>query len=122
VAPLTAAVLGSVPAGRSGLASGTNNAMSRIAGLLAIAAVGAAVSTAFASQVNRDLGHRPIGAHVRATIRTRPLVTSVPGLPAADHHVLVGASVHAFRIGMEIAAALAALGGVIALIGIENTG
>ena len=120
VAPLTAAVLGSVPAGRSGLASGTNNAMSRIAGLLAIAAVGAAVSTAFASHVNRDLGHRPIGADVRATIRTRPLVTSAPGLPAADHHVLVGASVHAFRIGMEIAAALAALGGVIALIGIEN--
>ena len=92
----------------------------RIAGLLAIAAVGAAVSTAFASQVNRDLSHRPISAHVRATIRTRPLVTSAPGLPAADHHVLVGASVHAFRIGMEIAAALAALGGVIALIGIEN--
>ncbi|HET6864900.1 MAG TPA: MFS transporter, partial [Solirubrobacteraceae bacterium] len=48
VAPLTATVLGSVPAGRSGLASGTNNAVARIAGLLAIAAVGAAVSGGFA--------------------------------------------------------------------------
>jgi EmrB/QacA subfamily drug resistance transporter len=119
VAPLTATVLGSVPAGHSGLASGTNNAMSRIAGLLAIAAVGAAVSAAFVSHVDRD---RSLTPQVRSEIRTRPLVTSAPGLPAHDHAALVDASVHAFRVGMEIAAALAALGGVIALIGIENTG
>ena len=56
VAPLTATVLGSVPAGHSGLASGTNNAVARIAGLLAIAAVGAAVSAAFASRLGHDLG------------------------------------------------------------------
>jgi hypothetical protein len=120
VAPLTAAVLGSVPAGHSGLASGTNNAMSRIAGLLAIAVVGAAVSAAFANQVDHDLGHRPLSPAVRTAIRTRPLVTEAPGLPAGDQAALLDASVHAFRIGMEIAAALAALGGIIALIGIEN--
>jgi hypothetical protein len=120
VAPLTATVLGSVPPGRAGLASGTNNAMSRIAGLLAIAVVGAAVSAAFATKVDHDLGRRAITPQVRTAIRTRPLVTSAPGLPAGDHTVLVEASVHAFRIGMEIAAALAALGGLIALIGIEN--
>ncbi len=119
VAPLTATVLGSVPAGRSGLASGTNNAVARIGSLLAIAVVGAAVSAAFVSQLGGDLAHTP-GAHaVLDAARTRPLVT---GGPAGVHHALVEASVHAFRIGMEIAAALAALGGVIALIGIENTG
>lgn len=115
VAPLTATVLGSVPAGRSGLASGTNNAVARIAGLLAIAAVGAAVSGGFASRLDHDLGHR-----APAAIRSRPLVTSAPGQPAVVHHALVDASVHGFRIGMEIAAALAALGGLIALIGIED--
>ena len=59
VAPLTATVLGSVPAGYSGLASGTNNAVSRIASLLAIAAVGAAVSAAFVARLEHDLGRAP---------------------------------------------------------------
>jgi len=40
VAPLTAAILGSIPAGQSGIGSAINNAVSRIAGLVAIAFVG----------------------------------------------------------------------------------
>ncbi len=117
VAPLTATVLGSVPTGHSGLASGTNNAVARIAGLLAIAAVGAAVSAAFASQIAHD---RVLSPQIRTTVKTRPLVTTAAGLPPGDRFLLVDASVHAFRVGMEIAAALVALGGVIALVGIEK--
>jgi hypothetical protein len=105
-----------VPPGYSGLASGTNNAVSRVAGLLAIAAVGAAVSAGFASRLDRDLPHRKNTQQVQAASR-RPLVTSGP---PAVHPALVDASVHAFRLGIEIAAALAALGGVIAAVGIEN--
>lgn len=40
VAPLTSAVLGSVTADRSGIASAVNNAVARVAGLVAVAAVG----------------------------------------------------------------------------------
>jgi EmrB/QacA subfamily drug resistance transporter len=116
VAPLTATVLGSVPPGYAGLASGTSNAMSRIAGLLAIAAVGAAVSAGFASRLDHDVGHRKLTRQVQAASR-RPLVTTGPPI---IHPALVDASVHAFRLGMEIAAALAALGGLIAAVGIEN--
>jgi hypothetical protein len=116
VAPLTATVLGSVPPGRSGLASGANNAVARIASLLAIAVVGAAVSAGFAARLDRDLPDRKDTPLVQAASQ-RPLVTTGP---PSIHPALVDASVHAFRLGMEIAAALAALGGVISLIWIEN--
>ncbi|MCW5696164.1 MAG: MFS transporter [Bauldia sp.] len=44
VSPLTTAVMNSAPEGRSGAASGVNNAASRIAGLIAVAAFGALAS------------------------------------------------------------------------------
>ena len=127
VAPLTATVLGSVGPGHSGLASGVNNAVSRVAGLLAIAALGAVVSGSFSARVDDALATRQLSPPVRAALahaRTKPLVTTATGVPkparATVHTVLVDASVHAFRIGIGIAAALAILGGVVALAGIVN--
>ncbi|MBV8220739.1 MAG: hypothetical protein JO325_19925 [Solirubrobacterales bacterium] len=117
VAPLTAAVLGSVEPGHSGLASGANNAVARIAGLLAIAAVGAVVSASFVSRLDRDLPHTPSAQAAMSAARTRPLVTTASGIP---HPVLVDASVHAFRIGVAIAGFLVILGGMISLVWIEN--
>jgi EmrB/QacA subfamily drug resistance transporter len=127
VAPLTATVLASVEPGHSGLASGVNNSVARVAGLLAIAVLGAVLSASFASRLNADLAGRPLSAPARALVakaRTRPLVTATPGISGPErpalNHALVDASVHSFRLIMVIAAALAALGGVVALLGIEN--
>ena len=127
VAPLTATVLGSVERGHSGLASGVNNAVSRVAGLIAIAALGAVVSGSFQSRLGHDLAHRPLSGQAAAAVsraRTRPLVIDVSGVPVDERAIvraaLVDSSVHAFRFGLGIAAALVTLGGVVALVGIKN--
>jgi EmrB/QacA subfamily drug resistance transporter len=127
VAPLTATVLGSVEPGHSGLASGANNAVARIASLLAVAAVGAVLSAAFASRLDQALAHDNLSQQAMAAVnraKATPLVTSVGGVPTAEratvHAALVDASVYAFHIGLGISGGLAALGGIVALIGIEN--
>ncbi len=127
VAPLTAAVLGSVEQGHAGVASGINNMVARVAGLLAIAALGAVVTGSFQTRVQHDVTHQTLSAPARVAIaraRNRPFVIDTSGVPASErpvvHHALVDASVHAFRLGMLISAVLAVLGGLVALVGIEN--
>jgi EmrB/QacA subfamily drug resistance transporter len=128
VAPLTAAVLACVEDEYAGIASGVNNAVARVAGLLAIAAIGAVVSARFASTLDANLAHIRLGApaaHAVAQAKTRPLaVPSASGVDAAQRAAVVtgarDASVEAFRVGMGAAALLLMAGGAISAAGIRN--
>jgi EmrB/QacA subfamily drug resistance transporter len=124
VAPLTAAVLSDAEEGDAGIASGVNNAIARVAGLMAIAAVGAVIASEFSS----TLGHRLAGvklspAAVQAVAQARrETLARVP--PERAGKAVAGAvqdaSVHAFHVGIAISASLVALGGVLGLAGIRN--
>jgi EmrB/QacA subfamily drug resistance transporter len=128
VAPLTATVLADADEHNAGIASGVNNAIARVAGLLAVAALGAVLAAQFASAIDHNLAGRPLsqaGAHVVAQARERTLATvDTRPLPPAERgpvaKAVEDASVTAFHRGAAIAAALVALGGVLGIAGIRN--
>jgi EmrB/QacA subfamily drug resistance transporter len=125
VAPLTATVLSSAPAEHAGIASGINNAISRIAALLAIAAIGAIVAGQFNAGLDRQLSGvelEPAGRAEVAELRTRPLTVSDGPAASPVPQASAAASVSAFHWGMGISAALVLLGGVICAFGIRNPG
>ena len=99
VAPLTAAVLNAAPSERAGVASGTNNAISRVASLLAIAIVGVVVASVYESEA-------PAAA---------------PAAPLSDGpQAVLDASAQAFQAGLWVSAALLAAGGLVSLAGIRT--
>ena len=123
VAPLTAAVLAGVDEHHAGIASGVNNAIARVAGLLAIAGIGAVVAGVFGSTLDSKLQGVPLNAasrHGVAVARSRPLASAPGGVEPAGRVAIRAASVDAFRAGMLASAILAMLGGAISAVGIQN--
>jgi EmrB/QacA subfamily drug resistance transporter len=128
VAPLTATVLDSVEERHVGIASGVNNGVSRVAGLLAIAVLGAVISAYFGSSLDDNLGSRPLGPAAERTIsdaKAQPLaVPETDSLPRPQATRIdaasADASTSAFHMGITLAGLLMILGGIVSALGIEN--
>jgi EmrB/QacA subfamily drug resistance transporter len=71
VAPLTTTVMESVPSTEAGVASGVNNAVSRIAGLLAVAVFGLVLFAGFNRSLSRSLAQMQLSASVRQSAETQ---------------------------------------------------
>jgi EmrB/QacA subfamily drug resistance transporter len=128
VAPLTTTVLNSVEERHAGVASGVNNAVARVAGLIAIAALGAVISAQFASTLDDRLSEQDTSAQAARIVdeaKEQPLAGGdTSDLPAGEGEDLerdiVASSESAFHLGTGIAAALMILGGLIALTWVRN--
>jgi EmrB/QacA subfamily drug resistance transporter len=128
VAPLTAAVLAGVEERHAGIASGVNNALARVAGLIAIAALGAVVAVHFSAVLDQHLAGVRLSAPARAAVAEAQRLAlghpAVAGLPAREAHAVTAAadaaSLASFHLGIAIAGGLVLLGGAIGAVGIRN--
>ncbi len=123
VAPLTATVLQAADRRHAGVASGVNNAIARVAGLVAIAAVGAVVAAQFSAAVDDRLRDARLDPAARALVgeaRERPLTVPDGGGDARVRAAVRDAGVEAFRTGMIVSALLMFAGGILAAAGIQN--
>jgi EmrB/QacA subfamily drug resistance transporter len=127
VAPLTATVMGSAERERAGIASGVNNAVSRVAALLAIAVLGVVLQGGFERALGRRLDRLELPPPARASVEGNRLLLAAAAppeeLPVESRKAVRGAVeasfVTGFRHVMWVAAglSLASAAGAFALIG-----
>jgi EmrB/QacA subfamily drug resistance transporter len=128
VAPLTATVLNSVDGGNQGAASGINNAVARIAGLLAIAVLGILASGVFNRRLDMRLDAARIPEATRRALaperKKLGAMTPPKGLPEAQareiEQAVAAALDRAFRMQSLGCAGLAVLSAAAGALGVRR--
>jgi EmrB/QacA subfamily drug resistance transporter len=106
VAPLTTVVMGAVDPDHAGAASGINNAVARVSGLLAIAVFGIVMVNAFGIRLNHELALLEVPQHARDEVQSNRVRLAAIEVPSdVDPRFVPGvkiavssAFVFAFRI------------------------
>src|SRR6201988_1187783 len=130
VAPLTTVVMNSVEQDRAGTASGINNAVARVAGVLAIAILGIVMVKAFGYQLQDSLASLQIAPPVRGQIQSNLIKVAGITVPATldagtsemIRDAIARAFVFGFRLIMLICAGLAVASAAVALRTIPSSG
>jgi predicted MFS family arabinose efflux permease len=115
VAPLTTAVLNAVPAHRTGVASGINNAVASVGSLLLIAILGTLALGFFARSLDHELAVTEASPAVRLAVQSArggfvmpSLSADLPAQERARAQAIIADSlIHTVRLALWIAAALA---------------
>ncbi len=128
VAPLTTTVMNAVPANRVGIASGINNAVSRTAALLAIAALGIVMLHVFSRSIDSRLSRLEVSPEVRHSFddqRINLAATTIrqdigPPMRQVLKEAINESFVEGFRRVMLVGAALALASGITSLLLINS--
>ena len=128
IAPLTTTVMGAVEDRYSGSASGINNAVARVAGLLAVAVFGLFVSATFVNNFGTQLAALHLAPSVTQQLLAQQgrlvgivIPNSVQGATRdAIKHAIDLSFLNGFRVAMLIGAGLALLSAVCSLLFIES--
>ena len=115
VAPLTTVVMSSVEQDRAGTASGINNAVARVAGVLAIAILGIVMVSAFSHSLQQSLANLDLAPGVLREIHSNVIKLGALDVPsnldastsAAIRTAITQAFVFGFRVIMLLCAGLA---------------
>jgi EmrB/QacA subfamily drug resistance transporter len=124
VAPLTNAVMSSVAENQTGIASAVNNALSRLAGLVAVSLLALLLAHGFVASLSAQLAHSGLPVEVRAQflsnrarLRDIPVPASLPpGQRAQAAALLDGAFLAGFRLVMLACAVSSWSGGLAVLL------
>lgn len=129
VAPLTTVVMNAVDRDHAGIASGINNAVSRVSGLLAIAVLGVLAVHSFGTRLDRELDRIQVAPQLRSNITSQRInlaATQVP--PETDpeqaaeiQRAIKSSFLFAFRRILFLCAALALLSALQTILWIRST-
>jgi EmrB/QacA subfamily drug resistance transporter len=117
MAPATEAVVGAVPAAKSGVASATNTVARMVSGALGVAVLGSLLSSLYANDVEGSLGGLPPEAQAGAEDSVGAASAIAAQLPPEAGSGLLAAAgdafTHAMGLSLLVAAALAAVSAVL---------
>jgi EmrB/QacA subfamily drug resistance transporter len=130
IAPLTTTVMNSVERASAGTASGVNNAVSRAAGLLAVAVFGALMAALFEPRLRQALAAAGLPEDVvRAVWEQRDKLGAIRApaemgaeVARAVHAAVAEAFVAGYRWIMGASAVLAVVGAGVAVVGVSDRG
>jgi EmrB/QacA subfamily drug resistance transporter len=125
VAPLTATVLADADESNAGIASAVNNAIARVAGLIAIAAIGAVVSAAIKDHITIPGAASTELRSALARAREAPFATpSTTGLSPRDaqfvRQEVTDASLYGFHYAVAVGSLLVLSAGLLGAVGLRN--